>query len=98
MPSRSSIRAPFLRLEQLFPGKGADLAAVVFAANMLKLDLTSEKRVRLMDAYLAIRCWPDAPAALRSLKNAGIRLAFLSNMTGKMLEGGIHNSGLEGFA
>ncbi len=70
--------------------------ALVFAANLLKLDLTNDKRVRLMDAYLSIRCWPEAPAALRSLKNAGIRLAFLSNMTQKMLNAGIRNSGLEG--
>ncbi len=118
-------RPVFALVEELFPGKGADLAAawrtrqfeyawlrtmsksyadfwqvtedaLVFAAKMLKLDLTSDKRVRLMDAYLAIRCWPDAPAALRSLKNSGIRLAFLSNLTQKMLEAGIRNSGLEG--
>jgi 2-haloacid dehalogenase len=69
--------------------------ALVFAAKMLKLDLTSNQRVRLMDAYLAIRCWPEAPAALRALKDAGIRLAFLSNMTQAMLEAGIRNSGLE---
>ncbi len=69
--------------------------ALVFAANMLKLDLTGNQRVRLMDAYLRIRCWPDAPAALRSLKDKGIRLAFLSNMTSEMLEAGIRNSGLE---
>jgi 2-haloacid dehalogenase len=117
-------RPVFALVENLFPGKGADLAAawrtrqfeytwlrtvsrryvdfwrvtedaLVFAAKMLKLDLTSNQRVRLMDAYLAIRCWPEAPAALRALKDAGIRLAFLSNMTQEMLEAGIRNSGLE---
>ena len=71
--------------------------ALRFAAKMLELDLTSSKRAQLMDAYLAIRCWPEAPAALRALKNAGIRLAFLSNLTPKMLEAGIRNSGLETF-
>ena len=69
--------------------------ALVFAANMLKLNLTSNQRVRLMDAYLSIRCWPDAPAALRSLKDKGIPLAFLSNLTTEMLEAGIRNSRLE---
>jgi len=68
--------------------------ALVFAAKMLKLDLTEQHRARLMDAYLRIRCWPDAPGALRCLKTKGIRLAFLSNMTVKMLEAGIRNSGL----
>jgi 2-haloacid dehalogenase len=32
---------------------------------------------------------------LRSLKDAGIHLAFLSDMTREMLEAGIRNSGLE---
>jgi 2-haloalkanoic acid dehalogenase type II len=69
--------------------------ALVFAGKMLDLDVTTNQRVRLMDAYLEIRCWQEAPAALRSLKDKGIRLAFLSNMTRQMLEAGIHNSGLE---
>ena len=69
--------------------------ALVFAANMLKLTMTGDQRDRLMDAYLRLRCWPDAPAALRSLKDKGVRLAFLSNFTPKMLEAGIRNSGLD---
>ncbi|HTB11623.1 MAG TPA: haloacid dehalogenase type II [Bryobacteraceae bacterium] len=70
--------------------------ALVFAAKSIKVDLTPEKHSRLMDAYLRLRCWPDVPEALRSLKNAGIRLAFLSNLTAGMLETGIRNSQLEG--
>jgi 2-haloacid dehalogenase len=70
--------------------------ALVFAAKMLQLDLTNEKRDRLMAAWLALGCWPDATAALRALRDAGVRLAFLSNMTQKMLETGIRNSTLEG--
>jgi 2-haloacid dehalogenase len=70
--------------------------ALVFAAKALQLDLTLEKRSRLMEAYLKLRCWPDVPAALSSLKQAGVRLAFLSNFTTKMLEAGIRNSQLEG--
>jgi len=70
--------------------------ALTFAAHALTLELTSEKRDRLMDAYLELRCWPDVPAALHSLKGAGFRLGFLSNMTEKMLQAGIRNSGLEG--
>jgi 2-haloacid dehalogenase len=70
--------------------------ALVFAAKAVKIDLTPEKQARLMDAYLKLQCWPEAPSSLRSLKRAGIRLAFLSNMTAKMLETGIHNSQLDG--
>jgi 2-haloacid dehalogenase len=49
-----------------------------------------------MDAHLALKRWPEVPDALRALKNMGLRLAFPSNMTPKMLEAGIRNSGLDG--
>ena len=70
--------------------------ALVFAAKALKLELPPEKHARLMGAYLELRCWPDVPPALRSLRAAGFRLAFLSNMTAGMLEAGIRNSQLDG--
>jgi 2-haloacid dehalogenase len=70
--------------------------ALIFAATALQLELTRANRSLLMDAWLRLKCWPDAPAALRALKDSGLRLTFLSNMTVKMLESGIRNSGLEG--
>jgi 2-haloacid dehalogenase len=70
--------------------------ALVFAANSLKLDLSTEKRDQLMAEYLRLRVWPDVPSALQSLSNAGIRLAFLSNATETILEAGIENSELNG--
>jgi 2-haloacid dehalogenase len=70
--------------------------ALSFAATALKLELPPGNRARLMDAYRKLGCWPDVPAALRSLKSAGIGLAFLSNMTAELLQSGIRNSGLDG--
>ncbi|HKE93610.1 MAG TPA: haloacid dehalogenase type II [Povalibacter sp.] len=70
--------------------------ALVFAARMLHLDLDPEKRAQLMQAYLDLRAWSDAAPALASLKQSGLRLAFLSNMTSKMLHSAIDNSGLDG--
>ncbi|HTT38509.1 MAG TPA: haloacid dehalogenase type II [Burkholderiales bacterium] len=69
--------------------------ALVFAANLLKLDLSAEKRDRLMEAYLELKAWPDAAPALRSLREQGVRLALLSNATRPMLEAWIDRSGLE---
>jgi 2-haloacid dehalogenase len=118
-------RPVFARVEEIFPGKGAELSnawrtrqfeytwlrtasqryadfwkvtedALVFAAKMLKLDLTPEKREQLMGAYLELKIWPDVLPALKSLNEAGIRLAFLSNFTPKMLDAAIESSGLEG--
>ncbi len=70
--------------------------ALIFAATALRLDLTAEKRNRLMAAYLDLKAWPDAERVLRSIKDAGLRLGFLSNATPAILEAGIRNSGLGG--
>ncbi|HEY6247560.1 MAG TPA: hypothetical protein VIX17_26655 [Pyrinomonadaceae bacterium] len=51
--------------------------SLVFAADLLKLDLTTDKRKKLMSAYLELRAWPDVPSVLKSLKRSGLRLAFL---------------------
>ena len=70
--------------------------ALVFAAKSLKLKLTTGQRQQLMQAYLHLEAWPDVTPALEQLKNAGIRLAFLSNMTPAMLQAGVNNSKLNG--
>ena len=69
--------------------------ALVFAANLLKLDLSADKRERLMEAYLELKAWPDAAPALRALRDSGVRLALLSNATPDLLDAWIRNSGLE---
>lgn len=70
--------------------------ALVFAAHMLKLELTADKRRSLMQAYFALKAWPEVPSALASLRKAGLKLAFLSNMTAEMLQSGIRTAGLAG--
>lgn len=70
--------------------------ALVFSAQMLKLDLSPEKHSALMNAYLNLTAWPDAPPALRELKRRGYKLAFLSNATPKILDAGIQNAELTG--
>ena len=118
-------RPIFALVEELFPGRGAELSkawrtrqfeytwlrtvadryadfwevtedALVFAAKDLKVDLDSQRRGRLMNAYLQLKAWPDVPEALQSLKASGIRLAFLSNFSRRVLEAGVKNSGLTG--
>jgi len=70
-------------------------ASLTFAAKLLALELTPETQAELLKAYSDLPVWPDAPAALRSLKEAGVRLAFLSNMTANSLEAGIARRGLD---
>ncbi len=118
-------RPVFARVEEMFPGKGAELGAswrtrqfeytwlrtlggryadfwhvtedaLVFAAKAMKLELSAGQRDRLMQTYLELKAWPDVLPALRQLREAGLRLAFLSNLTAPMLDAVVTNSGLEG--
>jgi len=70
--------------------------ALNFATTSLKLDLTADKRDRLMGSYLQLKAYPDVLESLKAMKQDGLRLAFLSNFTVKMLQAGIANSGLDG--
>ena len=71
--------------------------SLVFAAKMLRIELSADQRGRLMQGYLELKAWPDVAPALQQLNAAGIRMSFLSNLTNTMLDAVIRNSGLEGF-
>src|SRR5581483_4159554 len=68
--------------------------ALIFAAESMRMPLDERARERLMGTYLELKAWPDAQMALESLRAAGIRLAFLSNFTTRMLDAALNNSGL----
>jgi len=67
---------------------------LVYASSNLKLDLTPEKRERLMEAYLSLATFPDVKPGLEALKKRGLQLAILSNGEPKMLEGAAKSSGV----
>jgi len=71
-------------------------SALDFAAQSLKLELSSGKRAALMQGYLRLRAWPDVPDALAGLRRSGKRLVLLSNATAQILDAGVRNSGLNG--
>jgi 2-haloacid dehalogenase len=71
--------------------------SLVFATKALRIDLSAGQRDQLMQTWLALKAWPDVVPALKQLKAAGIRMAFLSNLTDAMLDAVVKNSGLEGF-
>jgi 2-haloacid dehalogenase len=71
--------------------------SLAFAAKSRGIDLSADKRDQLMQTYLTLKAWPDVAPALKQLKVAGIRMAFLSNLTDVMLDAVVKNSGLEGF-
>lgn len=70
--------------------------ALRFAAISLHLELGAAKRERLMGAYLSLRAWPDVPMSLRALREAGVRLGFLSNFSPVMLDAAIRGNDLGG--
>ena len=53
-------------------------------------------RAALLDAYFKLDAFPDARAALKSLKAAGHRTGILSNGSPKMLHGAVDNAGIGG--
>ncbi|VAW92481.1 Haloacid dehalogenase, type II [hydrothermal vent metagenome] len=69
-------------------------AGLIFAMKKLGLQMNDKMRTEIMNTYLNLRPWPDVIPALKVLKNANIRLTFLSNMTKTMLTMNIRNSGL----
>ena len=55
--------------------------ALIYTAEAIKLDLTDDKRRRLLNAYLTLTPWPDAVDALRKLKASGVRIITIANFS-----------------
>lgn len=53
-------------------------------------------KASLLEAYFKLDAFPDARAALKSLKAAGHRTGILSNGSPKMLQGAVDNAGIGG--
>ena len=80
-------------------GRFADFAAVtedalVYAAEVMHLDLTSDTRQRLLNAYLTLKPWPDAADGLRKLRAAGVRIITISVFSGRMLRANAEHAGI----
>ena len=54
-----------------------------------------ELRRALMDAYLSLDAYPEVPAMLRRLKEAGVKTAILSNGSPEMLDAAIRSARLD---
>lgn len=67
---------------------------LVWATKNLKVDLTTDNKNRLMDAYLSLAAFPDVKPGLESLKVQGVKLAILSNGEPRMLEAAAKSAGL----
>ena len=68
--------------------------ALVYTANALHIELTASSRRQLMDAYLHLEPWPDAPDTLRRLRQSNIRVITLANISPAMLRANAEHAGL----
>jgi 2-haloacid dehalogenase len=68
--------------------------ALVYATNALGLELTAEKRERLMNAYRTLHAFQDVKPGLEQLKAQGLRLAILSNGAPGMLQSAATSAGI----
>jgi 2-haloacid dehalogenase len=69
--------------------------ALVYAAKKTGADLSPPNKKELMDQYLELNIWGDVLPVLEELKKKGIKLSFLSNMTGEMLVSCIRHCKIE---
>ena len=69
---------------------------LVYACQSLGLELTGDRRARLLEAYLTLAAFPDVRPGLEALRKRGLRLAILSNGEPKMLEAAAHSAGIAG--
>jgi len=51
-------------------------------------------RQRLLDLYWELQAYPEVPAMLRALKDAGMNTAILSNGSPAMLDGAVQSAGI----
>ena len=68
--------------------------ALVYTAELMKLDLTPETQKRLLNAYLNLKLWPNSADALRKLKAAGVRIITIANFSPKMLRANADEAGI----
>jgi 2-haloacid dehalogenase len=107
-PGRGTVLAQLWRTKQLqysvlrsLMGRHKDFwhiteDALVYACNALALELTSEARDRLLDAYLHLAAFPDVKPGLEALRARGLRLGVLSNGEPTMLRAATESAGISG--
>lgn len=66
-----------------------------YAADATGAGLGANERDQLLDAFWTLPVWPDVPDQLRQFREQGLRLAFLSNMSERMLVANMRHNGIE---
>lgn len=70
-------------------------AALAFSAASLHLSVTEAERRDLVTVFAQLPLWPDARPVLETMRRAGLRLAFLSNLSAPMLQAAMRANHLD---
>ena len=65
-----------------------------YALAALGLDGDPALRQKLLDLYFKLDAYPEVPAMLKTLKDAGLKTAILSNGSPEMLKAAVDNAGI----
>ncbi len=68
--------------------------ALDYTAAAMQVNLDHEARIRLLNAYLTLKPWPDAAPALERLKAAGVRIITIANFSPMMLRANADHAGI----
>lgn len=68
-------------------------ASLEYSAEAAKLDLTDDRKHALLDAFRHLKPWPDTVDGLRKLRQSGLRVIALSNLTPAMLRANAESAG-----
>lgn len=68
--------------------------ALVYTAEAMKLPLSEQDKVELLDAYLTLEPWPDAIEGLKKLRASGLRIITIANFSPKMLRANADRAGI----
>jgi 2-haloacid dehalogenase len=68
--------------------------ALKTTARQFRIELPADAGAGLRAAFMGLSVWPDVPAALERLRQSGLRLAFLSNLSPEILSAVLRNSAL----
>jgi len=69
--------------------------ALTVTAGGGKIDLSPKARTEILAGLKTLAPWPDSAAALKTMRDAGLRLACVSNFTQAMLRENVAGAGLE---
>ncbi len=68
--------------------------ALDYTLEAMKLTVTPAQRKAMLDAYLAMEPWPDSVAGLKKLKESGIRIITIANLSHEMLQANAQHAGI----